>query len=210
MKQNKWKWFGLVFMAVAVILSFCSCHDSHNSGFNHHYSLGTIELNNYSDATIDRFYLTPIDETSWGSNILGDLLYPAENTLIVDIDPGYYDAKITVTGLYSDYFGYLYDIPIDPGLTYVLNVDNSIFSGSLELHNNTADANIIGLYVVSANTPTWGDNQTSSDIRPTGQIHLNDMDPGLYDVRVVWDVGPETIYYNISVDSLALTTLYVD
>jgi hypothetical protein len=211
MNQNKWKWFSLVFMAVAVIFSFSGCHDSgDSSGFYHHNSLGTIELNNDSDATIDGFYLVPIDQTSWGSNILADLLYPGENTLIVDIDPGYYDARITVTGLYSDYFGYLYDIPIDAGLTHILNMDNSIFTGSLELHNNSSSANIIGVYVVSANTPTWGDNQTSSYIRPTGQIHLNDMDPGFYDVRVVWDVGPETIKYDIRVDSLALTTLYED
>jgi hypothetical protein len=89
-------------------------------------------------------------------------------------------------------------------------VYNSSFTGSLEIRNNTLNANIIGIYVVRSNAPTWGVNQTSSIIGPSGLLHLTDFTPGFYDVRVVWNVGPDSIDYDIKVDSLTLTTLNVD
>jgi hypothetical protein len=210
--KNKWMRFDLIFLVVVVVFSLCSCAYSGNHGRdgNHDYSLGAIELNNYSDATIDHFYLAPSAQPSWGSNMLADFIYPAENFQLTDIDQGYYNAKITAGGPYSDYFAYIDGIQIESGQIYTLDVHNSSFTGSLELNNNSSSASIIGIYVVSVNNPTWGDNQTSSDIPPSGQIHLNDLDPGRYDVRVVWNVGPESIYNDISVDSLALTTLNVD
>ena len=201
----------MVFIA-AVILCFCSCGGG--GGDNNHPppsfpTTGTIELHNYSDVAIDGFYLAPVDQTLWGPNILKDLLYPDEYVLVLDIDRGYYDTKITATGLYSDYFGYLYDIPVDAGQNIVLDLDNSSFTGSLELRNDTL-ANIIGIYVVPADDPTWGVNQTPSAIGPSGVLHLSDLEPGLYDVMIVWDLGPDSIYYDISVESLTLRTLNVD
>jgi hypothetical protein len=212
MNKNIWKRFDLVFLAVAVAFSLCSCYYSDVDGRDgyHDYSLGAIELRNYSDATIDRFYLPSIDQPLWGPNILADFIYPDDYMQITDIDPGNYDAMITVRDPYSDYFAYVYDIHIEPGLIYTLDVDNYSFTGSLEIHNNTSGTDIIGLYVVSVSNPTWGDNQASSDIRPSCTIHLNDFDPGRYDVRVIWNAGPETVYNDISIDSLVLTTLDVD
>jgi hypothetical protein len=202
MKQKKWKWFVLVLLA-AVILSLCSCGRDGDT-------LGTIELNNNSIVTIDGFYLAPVNQTSWGSNILAGPLFSGQQTFIVDIFPDLYDAKIRAAGVYSDYFGYLYDIPIAAGDTVPLNVYNSSFTGSLEIRNDTLNANIIGIYVVPANATSWGVNQTSSIIGPSGLLHLTDLEPDLYDVKVVWNIGPDYIYYDIHVDSLTLTTLNVN
>ncbi len=160
--------------------------------------------------TIDGFYLAPVDQRSWGPNILGGPLSPGQYTSIVDIYPGYYDAKIRAAGVYSDYFGYLYDIPIDAGDFLSLNAYNSSFTGSLEIRNITLGANIVAVYVVPATPPHWGANQTSSIIGPSGVLHLTDFDPGLYDVKVVWNVGPDNIYYDIRIDSLTLTTIKAD
>ena len=211
MKQIMGKWVLWVFMAV-VMLSLGSCG---GGGGDVYYAPpdttpGTIELNNSSVVTIDGFYLAPVDQFSWGSNILSGPLFPGQRTSIVDIYPGYYDSKIRAAGVYSDYFGYLYDIPIGAGDYLPLYVYNSSFTGSLEIRNDTVGANIVGVYVVRANVPTWGANQTSSVIRPSGVLHLTDLAPGFYDVLVVWNVGPDSIDFDIQVDSLTLTTLNVN
>ena len=204
MKQKTGQWL-VLFLLAAAVLSLSSC-----GGGGGDNSPGTIELNNSSVATIDGFYLAPVDQRSWGPNILAGPLFPGQYTTIIDIYPGYYDAKIRAAGAYSDYFGYLYDIPIGAGDYLPLHVYNSDFSGSLEIRNTTLNANIIGVYVVPANAPTWGENQTSSVIGPSGVLHLQDLEPGLYDVKVVWNVGPDSIDYDIRIDSLTLTTLDVD
>jgi len=203
MKRKIWKGFILV-LAAAVLLSPSGC------GVSDDGTTGTIELNNNSIVTIDGFYLAPVDQASWGPNILSGPLFSGQQTFIVDIYPGYYDAKIRAAGIYSDYFGYLYDIPIATGDTVPLFVYNSSFTGSLEIRNNTLNANIIGIYVVPSNAPTWGVNQATSVIWPSGLLHLTDFASGFYDVRVVWNIGPDSIYYDIRIDSLTLTTLDVD
>jgi hypothetical protein len=205
MKHKIGKWFVLVIMAAAM-LSLGSC----GGGGGEDHLPGTIELNNNSVVTIDGFYLAPVNQASWGSNILSGPLFSGQQTFIVDIFPGYYDARIRAAGVYSDYFGYLYDIPIAAGDTVPMNVYNSSFTGSLEIRNNAIGANIVAVYVVPANAPTWGTNQTSSVIRPSGSLHLADLAPGLYDVRVVWTAGPDSIDYDIRIDSLTLKTLNVD
>ena len=200
----------LVCLIVDGGLVFCLCSCS-GSGDEHHYpGPGTIELHNHSDASIDHFYLAPVDQSSWGPNILVDLLFPDDFALILDIEPGFYDAEMTVTGLYSDYYAYLYDIDISPGRNIVLNVYNSSFTGSLEIYNETVGAYITGVYVVPAGAPTWGSDQSTSDIGPSGHLHLSDFDPGLYDVKIVWNVGPDSDYYDVSIESLTLTTLNVN
>lgn len=203
MKRKIGKWFLLFYMA-AVIPSLCSCNVGND------VDNGTIELINNSIVTIDGFYLAPVDQRSWGPNILSRLLFSGQQTSIVDIYPGLYDAKIRASGVYSDYFGYLYDIPIDAGSRLWLYVYNSSFTGSLEIRNNTVSANIIAVYVVPADAPTWGVNQISSVIGPSGLRHLTDFPPGFYDVKVVWNFGPDSVYYDVKIDSLTLLTLNVN
>lgn len=200
MKSKIWKGFILI-LAGVFLLSAGGCVISNDD------TTGTIELINSSVVTIDGFYLAPVDQRSWGPNILAGPLFPGQNTFIVDITEGYYDARIRAAGVYSDYFGYLYDIPITAGGLFPLYVYNSSFTGSLEIRNSTWAANIIGVYVVPSDAGTWGANQTSSVIGPGGSLHLTDFIPGLYDVRIVWNIGPDSIYYDIRISSLALTIL---
>jgi hypothetical protein len=210
MKQKTEKWLVLVLLA-AVVLSLWNCSGGGDDHYNPPYpTTGTIELNNNSVVTIDGFYLVPVNEWSWGPNILEGPLFPGEYTSIVNIYPDYYDARIWAAGANSDYFSYLYDIPIGAGDYLSLYVYNSSFSGSLEIYNNTLNANIIGVYVVPANATSWGENQTPSIIEPSGVLHLTDFTPGLYDVDVVWNVGQDSIYYDVSIDSLTLTTINAD
>lgn len=204
MKRKMGKWFVLVLMAT-VMLSLSSCGSSNEDDL-----LGMIELNNSSVVTIDGFYLAPVNQISWGPNILGGLLYPGQYTSIVDIYPGYYDARIRAAGAYSDYFGYLYDIHMAAGEYLPMHVYNSDFSGSLEIRNNDLGASIVGVYVVPANAPTWGANLISSAIGPLGSRQIIDITPGLHDVKLVWNAGPDSIYYDIRIDSLTLITINAD
>ncbi len=174
---------------------------------------GAIHLNNFSSATIDRIYLAPVESASLGSDIFLDLLYPNAVLTMPNISPDSYDAKIGVNGRYSDYFAYAYDIPIEAGNTVTLNIHNDSFTGSLEICNKTLTAqNIISIYLVPADGSSWGENQASSVIGPSGVIHLYDLDPGVYKVKVVREDLSESIYDGVSgitIDSLTLTTLDV-
>lgn len=170
---------------------------------------GTIELNNGSNVMIDRFYLVSIEEASYGSDNVTDFVYPGESRSFVNITPGNYDAKIGVNSTDSDYFAYVYDIPITAGNTIFLKVDNSSFTGSLEIINNKIAAKISGVYFVPSNASAWGDNQISSVIGPSEALHLYDVEPGLYNVKVVWDDGSESIHNDVRLESLAMTALNV-
>jgi len=176
-------------------------------------STGTIHLNNLSNAAIDRFYLVPVADASLGADLIIDLLALGAAMLLPNINADSYDAKIGVNGRYSDYFAYAYDISIAAGTTIDLNIYDSSFTGSLEICNARAAGNITGVYLVPADGSDWGENQTSSAIGPAAVLHLYDLDPGPYKVRVVWDDLSQSIYggaAGITIDSLTLTTLNVN
>lgn len=171
---------------------------------------GAIYLNNYSSAAIDRFYLAPVEDAFLGSDTVTDLWYPNETRRILNISPGSYDAKIGVNGQYSDYFAYAYDVPVEAADTVSLNIYDSSFTGSLEICNQKAAAGIVGVYLAFADASSWGENQTDSVIGPSGVLHLYDLDPGSYKVKVVWGDLSASIYdgaNGIAIVSLTLTTL---
>jgi hypothetical protein len=207
MKRGMKQWSLLAVVAIAAVaalgLSGCVSGDDI-------IALGTIELNNNSVVTINGFYLAPVDQRSWGPNILSGPLFPGQRTFIVDIVPGYYDARVTASGQYSDYFGYLYDIPITEGAYLPRYVTNASFTGSLEIYNDTSAYFIVGVYVVPASAPTWGSNLLSSSIGPFNSRQIIDIEPGLHDVRIVWNVGPDTFRYGVRIESLTLLQLKVN
>ncbi len=54
----------------------------------------TIEVANDSDYIIDELYLTGVNSSSWGPNLLGgDGLFPDES-IVLAVDCGYYDALL--------------------------------------------------------------------------------------------------------------------
>lgn len=55
----------------------------------------TLEVVNESDFVIEEIYLTEIDNPNWGPNLLGgDVLFPDESIVLVDIECDFYDAKL--------------------------------------------------------------------------------------------------------------------
>jgi hypothetical protein len=171
---------------------------------------GAVRLNNASGVTIDEFYLTPSSSSSWGVDQLGSGTLPTGSFFDVSTVPvGTYDARAVVLGVFSIYHGDSYGFSVTANSTYNISAGPSSFTGSLEIVNDTAAANIIALYVVPSSSATWGSNQISSPIGPGGSQHLYYMSTGSYDVKVVWNTGPDSIYFNNTISSLTLLTLLV-
>lgn len=170
---------------------------------------GILGLHNSSSVSIDNFYLSPATQSLWGPNQLSSSLNAGFYTEFV-VPPDTYDAKATSIGFDSTYYAYLYDFTITAGNTFDLYAFNSNFTGSMKVTNNTVGADIFELYIVPSGSTTWGPNEITTSIGPAGFFHLTDMAPDSYDVKVVWGVGPDTIYLNIGVSSLTLTTLPVN
>ncbi|GEM_PF-1943675 len=54
----------------------------------------TLEVSNDSDFVIEELYLTDVNSSSWGGNLLGgDVLFPDES-IVLGVDCGYYDALL--------------------------------------------------------------------------------------------------------------------
>jgi hypothetical protein len=167
-------------------------------------------LNNCSTSSITSAHLSPSSQSTWGANKLSAAIAAGSNFTMTDLTPGNYDGKAVVLGVYSIYSGVLFNIPITAGNTYTATANDSTFTGSMEITNGTVGSNITGLYVSPTSSPTWGPNYATSNITPSGKKHLYDMPAGNYDVKVVWNVGADSIYTGGGVASLVLTTLTVN
>jgi len=183
---------------------------SHNDDYDTPYSTGTVRLeNNNSSLSIYEFNFSPVDQSTWGVNQLKLPLLAGLSFDILSVPTGTYDTRVLVKGLFSTYSSYLYDIEVFGGDEITAVSTDSGYTGSLKIVNGTLDANIIALYITPATSSVWKGNQIDSDIVPNGSMHVFDVDTGLYDIKVVWDIGPDTIYYNKSIESLSLLTLTV-
>jgi hypothetical protein len=183
-----------------------ACGGGHDAG----YSTGTVQLDNEnSSLSIREFNFSPFDQSTWGANQLSSPLLAGLSFDITSVPTDTYDARAVVKGLYSTYSTFIYDVPVfEDSITTVVSTDSG-YTGSLKVVNGTVDAKIIGLYFTPSTSSVWRENQIDSLIVPSGSMHLFDVTTGLYDVKVVWDVGPDTFYYDKSIESLTLLTLTV-
>lgn len=174
------------------------------------YPTGTVVLeNNNSSLSIQEFNISPFDQSSWGANQLSSPLLAGLSFDISSVPTDTYDTRALVKGLYSSYSTYIYDVPVFEGDIVTVVSTDSGYTGSLKIVNGTVDAKIIGLYFSPSTSSVWRENQIDYQIVPSGSMHLFDVTTGLYDVKVVWDVGPDTFYYDKSIESLSLLTLTV-
>ena len=55
----------------------------------------SLEVVNESDFVIEELYLTEVDNPNWGPDLLrGDVLFPDESIVLVDIECDFYDAQM--------------------------------------------------------------------------------------------------------------------
>ncbi len=194
-------------LLISLLISFVTaCGGGHDST----YSTGTVELeNDNSSLSIREFNFSPFDQSTWGANQLSSPLLAGLSFDITSVPTGTYDARALVKGLYSSYSTYIYDVPVFEGDIVTVVSTDSGYTGSLNIVNGTVDAKIIGLYLSPSTSSFWRENQIDFQIVPSGSMHLFDIVTGLYDVKVVWDVGPDSFYYDKSIESLTLLTLTV-
>ena len=194
-------------LLISLLISFVTaCGGGHDST----YSTGTVQLeNDNSSLSIREFNFSPFDQSTWGANQLSSPLLAGLSFEITSVPTGTYDARALVKGLYSTYSTYIYDVPVfEESIVTVVSTDSG-YTGSLKIVNGTVDAKIIALYLSPSTSSVWRENQIDSQIVPSGSMHLFDVTTGLYDVKVVWDVGPDSFYYDKSIESLSLLTLTV-
>lgn len=198
---------GLLIFCTLVFLSVCvSCADW-DDPFE---GTGDLTLYNYTSLPISAFYLTPVSAPTWGPNRLGAPVPSGANYTLTHIFAGAYDARAVIIGAFSTYYAYAYDVPIYRWETTDLVAFNSDFSGSIQIVNDTAGFYIDGIYISPTGSGSWGPNQITSSIAPGSFIHFYDLSADSYDVRIVWNSGPDSFYYSNIVSSLTLLTLSVN
>lgn len=200
--MNVYKHLLLMLLTISLVTA-CDDHDTT-------HPTGTVQLeNNNSSLSIHEFNLSPFDQSTWGANQLSSPLLAGLSFDISSVPIGTYDARALVKGLFSTYSTSLYDVSVFEGdIVTVISTDSG-YTGSLKIVNGTVAEKITALYISPSTSSVWRENQINSEIVPSGSMHLFDFDTGLYDVKVVWDVGPDSIYYDKSIESLTLLTLTV-
>ena len=199
-----------IHIRLLLILSLLGFLTACDVEYDNSYSIGTVELvNDNSSLSIHEFNFSPYDQSIWGANQISSPLLAGLSFDIDSVPTGTYDARAHVIGLYSSYSTFIYDIPVYEGTISTVVSTDSGYTGSLKIVNGTVDAKIIGLYLSPSSSSDWKENQVDSDVVPSGSMHLFDVATGLHDVKIVWDVGPDTIYYDKSIESLSLLTLTV-
>ncbi len=196
----------LIFCTLVFLSVFVSCVDWDDP----FYGTGELTLYNNTSLTINAFYLTHVSAPTWGPNRLEAPVPSGTSYTLTDIIAGTYDAKAVIIGALSTYFAYAYDIPVYAWGMTDLVAFNSDFSGSLKIVNDTVTASITGIYLSPTGSGSWGPNQITSSIAPGDYVHFYDLPADSYDVRIVWNIGPDSFYYSNIVSSLTLLTLYVN
>lgn len=171
---------------------------------------GNLNLYNDTSYPISELYVTPSLEAKWGPNHLDSPL-PSGASYTLSEHIGTYDAKATIIGELSTYYGHLNSIVIGADTSYNWHVYDSDFSGSLKIVNHsTAGSYISEIYVSPTGSGSWGPNLITSVIPPNDSKHLYDISPGDYDIRIVWNAPPDSFYNENIISSLTLLTLDVD
>lgn len=199
-----------VYIRLLLISLLISLVTACGGGHENTHPTGTVQLeNNNSSLSIHEFNFSPFDQSTWGANQLSSPLLAGLSFDISSVPIGTYDARALVKGLFSTYSTSLYDVSVFEGEIVTVISTDSGYTGSLKIVNGTVNAKITALYISPSTSSVWRENQINSEIVPSGSMHLFDIDTGLYDVKVVWDVGPDSIYYDKSIESLSLLTLTV-
>ena len=168
---------------------------------------GKLLLHNHaSAAAITNFYLSPVDQATWGADLLSAALPASVDLELGELSPNTYDAKARVVGALSVYSSVLHDIPIVAGATYPLTAIDSSYTGSLKISNGGA-VDITEIYITLETNPSWGSNQLSSVVAPVGSMHFYDIPAGTYDLKVVWSNSEVAVAFSQPIISLTLLSL---
>lgn len=169
-------------------------------------STATFRVLNNTGLPISEIYISPSSAPTWGSNLLTSPLANSGSQDFPGFTPDSYDGLGVIVGALSTYFGYSWGISVNAGQTYTVTSTASAYSGSLKVQNISPSRTITGVYVSPSSSPTWGPNQISTSISPGLSRSIIGILPGSYDLRITWNSGVDSIYTNMNIYSLTLTT----
>jgi hypothetical protein len=167
---------------------------------------GSLALTNNATATINEVYVTPVSSTVWGPIQNSAAISPGSTWTLSGLPAGSYDGKAVSIGAVGRYNAYASGLLITVGTTYPTSIVNSSFTGSLRVTNGPFST-ITGLYVVPAGAASWGANQLTSTIPPSGVLVLNNLGAGAWDVRCFHADLTANAGYSIGVASLSYTNI---
>ncbi len=167
---------------------------------------GAFLLANQTGLPIDVANISLSSAPSWGDNLLSSILGDGASQTFSGYAPGTYDGRAVIIGVYSIYFGYSLGMNLSAGQTITVNSVPSAYSGSIKILNNSSTRTISGIYISPVTATTWGANQITSNIAPSGSMHFYDIVPGNYDIKIVWTSGTDSTYPAVNVSFLTLTT----
>lgn len=170
---------------------------------------GALHLVNGSSFLLDEVYVAASSDPSWGSS--RGVIASGSTMTVGGLAAGLWDVMIVSNGTYSPYYSFAADVNILANQTTQLVADDTVFTGSMKVVNGNASYSLTGLYVVlSPNGGSWGPNQISSPLAPSGGfVTLVRMPSDTFDVQCVWAgrTPSSTIGTGYVVSSHALTTV---
>jgi hypothetical protein len=155
----------------------------------------SLTIVNNSGLTISAAYVAPTGTTTWGANQISAPIYAGGSRTITSIPPGTYDLKVVAsTGETAEE----YAVSLTGGNTYTWTLTPPApTTASLAVTNNHTSS-ITQLYVVATTSSTWGPNQITSAIAPSGTFTLTSIPPGVYDLRAVASDGTWWETYDVT------------
>jgi len=121
MRNTRSFFLAILLVAGAVALPACTIDDDDPGD-------STLTVVNESDFVIEQVYITDVNASGWGPNLLtGDVLFPGESMVIYDIACDVYDALIVdETGLECELLGI--DLCFDDATWVITNNTCDVFA----------------------------------------------------------------------------------
>lgn len=161
---------------------------------------GLLRIDNDSSFDLFEIYVTPIDASTWGPDLLGgDILFPGES-LSVEVGCDYYDAMVV------DEFGNQCEIlSLDLcGDSAVWSITNDALAACGGFGNdstitvqNSSNYVLEDIYITPVNVFDWGPDRLGSDALFPGESVTIELTCDVYDVLVVDELGAECMLLDL-------------
>ena len=145
----------------------------------------SLEVVNETGQDIWYLFVAPSQEDMWGDDRLGDEIFMAGDTTVVEgLPPGMYDVQALTED--ETIIETVWEVDLTQASSLTLSGE-----AALEV-NNLTDVTIEALYISAVDAETWGDNALSEAIPAGASTTVEGIPSGWYDLRTV-DTTGETV-----------------
>jgi hypothetical protein len=157
-----------------------------------------LRIDNESSLELYEIYVTPIDATTWGPDLLGgDILFPGES-FTVEVGCDFYDAMVV------DEFGTecvieSLDLCGDSAIWDITNAVLSACGGDVSTLTVQNESSFVleELYVTPVDAFDWGPDLLANDVLFPEESFTVSLGCDVYDVMVVDELGTECVLFDL-------------